>query len=83
MSTCPRCDSERIVNGKIGGEVAETPIFRPASLRGLSFTLSGGVHLASPATACRDCGFVAAQVDQAKLDRFVEKHCRQSPPPLA
>jgi len=79
MKSCPNCESTHLVAGRLTGETTDTPLFRPASLRRWSFTLSGGVHLDPDARACLDCGLIVGHLSQERLKRFVEKHCDERP----
>ena len=76
MHDCPMCKSNRIVAGQLVAYSKRTPaVFRPDSLKFLALTVAGGSALAKQSFACRDCGLVWNMADEAKLNRFLDKHC--------
>jgi hypothetical protein len=77
MSYCPKCNSERLVNGKItSARDGTVVVFSPAGQRFFSLSMFGGVQFAdNGAFACLDCGLVAASVSALELRDFVQKHC--------
>lgn len=76
MNQCLKCNSQRLVSGKIISSRGFA-IFAPDGRRWLSLSLFGGVQFTDPAAvACLDCGFVGAFVSKVDLQDFVQKHCR-------
>ena len=74
MDQCPHCKSQRVASGKFTADRG-TVVFRP-KLRSFTFTLFGGVEPRDrQAHACLDCGFLWGQIDQAKLQAFMRRHC--------
>lgn len=75
---CPKCGSQKVVSGRLlSSDQSSTAIFRPDTVRFFSFSLLGGVPVASdPGRACLDCGLIWAQADPEKLAKFVSTHCR-------
>ena len=74
MNQCLKCNSSRVIKGRIIGSEGEA-LFRPAGLRSFSFTLWGGTGLTKEAFACLDCGLVWSCTPPEKLREFVRKHC--------
>jgi hypothetical protein len=76
MPECLQCKGQRVVRGAVENFESHAPaIFRPESLRALSFTLSGGTELTAEAHACLDCGLVWSSTAADKLSAFIHKHC--------
>ncbi len=78
---CERCNSEKVVKGKIFNQVdyvAPEAFFRPKELK--PFTLFG-IHVQvkkNDFSACTECGFVWATIDAGKLTKIITKNCRNS-----
>jgi hypothetical protein len=78
MNRCPKCNSERLVSGKITSP-RSVVVFSPAGQRFFSMSMFGGVQFTDDgAFGCLDCGFVGASVSAKELQDFVQKHCSQS-----
>jgi hypothetical protein len=79
MDQCPKCQSGRLVTGKI--TASEGPvIFRPDSLRFWTLTFLGGTQLSGDACACLECGLVWCCTSVMELNDLVAKHCKQPKP---
>ena len=53
-------------------------VFRPGKLRSFTLTLLGGVApFVNQFNACLDFGFFWGQIDQAKVEAFIRKHCTE------
>jgi len=72
---CPRCKSQRVAIGRLIPSDG-TVVFLPGELRNFTLTFLRGVP---PSNAqfrgCLDCGFLWGQIDAAKLEVFIRKHC--------
>ena len=73
-STCPRCRSKRVVEGKYFNWVAggSAQYFQPKELR----LLSGSSHIRikeSGFLACADCGLLWSEVDAKELQRLLSE----------
>jgi hypothetical protein len=74
---CPRCKSQRVAIGKLIGS-SGTVVFQPGELRNFTLTLLGGVEPSvAQFSSCLDCGFLWGQIDHAKLEAFIRKHCTE------
>jgi hypothetical protein len=73
---CPRCQSQRVAVGRLASDGAV--VFLPGTLRSFTLTVFGGVPPSNPHfRGCLDCGFLWGQIDQAKLEAFIRKHCTE------
>jgi DNA-directed RNA polymerase subunit RPC12/RpoP len=74
---CPRCQGHRVVVGRLIASRGPV-VFRPGKLRNFTFTLLGGVEASvAQSSGCLDCGFLWGQIDHAKLEAFIRKHCTE------
>jgi hypothetical protein len=74
---CPRCKGQRVVVGRLIASRGPV-VFRPGKLRNFTFTLLGGVEASvAQSCGCLDCGFLWGQLDHAKLEAFIRKHCTE------
>ncbi len=78
---CERCNSEKVVRGRIFNQVdyvSPKAFFRPRELR--PFALFG-IHVRVKKNdffACTECGFVWTTIDAEKLTKLIAKNCRKS-----
>ena len=73
---CPRCQGQRVAVGRLASDGAV--VFLPGKLRSFTLTVLGGVPPSNPHfRGCLDCGFLWGQLDQAKLEAFIRKHCTE------
>jgi len=71
---CPNCGNVRINFG----ELTETPIFKPGSLRSFSLSIHGGVPVGtSRFWACLDCGHLWSTIPPEKLQKFILDSCSE------
>jgi DNA-directed RNA polymerase subunit RPC12/RpoP len=74
---CPRCQGQRVVVGRLIASRGPV-VFRPGKLRNFTFTLLGGVEASvAQSWGCLDCGFLWGQIDHAKLEAFIRRHCTE------
>jgi hypothetical protein len=74
---CPRCQGQRVVVGRLIASRGPV-VFRPGELRNFTFTLLGGVEASvARSSGCLDCGFLWGQIDRARLEAFIRKHCTE------
>jgi hypothetical protein len=71
---CNSCNSEKIVQGRIFNQVdyiSPAAYFRPSGLRAFAL-LDVNVRIKNVFSACLDCGYMWAHVDQEKVKKIIE-----------
>jgi len=79
VNTCPQCQSQRIVTGKLVQHGGSTKaVFQPGKTRFATLSVAGGVKLDDQSLACLDCGLVWGHAAKDELLKFLESHCYKS-----
>jgi len=77
---CIKCGGHRTLSGKVlDSDGSACAWFQPSQAGTWAKFLGRGVRLPSKTSwACLDCGVIWTQADAMALNRFVERHSRQS-----